>query len=250
MDCQQIEAVLAAAADGVALPDEGARHLAACPACRQALHAQTTARAVLRARAAHLTVVAPPGLRTRIAASARAEQSAVPDLLTWRGRLSAFAAAAVIVLVCGAALVPIVTERSTVVLAAQLALDHLKCFMIDGDGVGGVITKADAEVVIARDYGWHASVPASNAPIGVELLAVRRCLYGDGLAAHLLYRVHGQSVSLFIMPGLVRPAAELRVLGHDEMVWTEGDRTYVLVAGAGHMDQLAAVASYLRNEAK
>ena len=253
MDCKQIEGSLAAVADGGAPPDEAARvarHLASCPACRQALQVQATARAVLRTRAAQLSVVAPPGLRTRIIASARAERPEAAAILSWRGRLSAFSAAAILVLTLGAALLPIVTERSTVVLAAQMALDHLKCFMIDGDSDGAPISKVDAEATIAREYGWTASVPASAAAEGVELMAVRHCLYGDGMAAHLLYRVQGQPVSLFILPGLARPAAELSVLGHDEVVWTQGDRTYMLVAGAGTTAGLARVASYLRNEAR
>lgn len=250
MECKQIEGSLTAVVDGGAPPAEAARvarHLESCPACRQARQMQSHARAVLRARAPQLSVVAPPGLRTRIIASARPEAAAI---LSWQGRLSAFAAAAILVLVLGAALVPIVTERSTVVLAAQMALDHLKCFMIDGYGDGAPISKAEAEATIAREYGWSVSVPASAAAEGVELMAVRHCLYGDGMAAHLLYRVQGKAVSLFIMPGLVRPAAELRVLGHDEVVWTQGDRTYMLVADGGTTAGLAHVASYLRNEAR
>ncbi|MGE0866802.1 MAG: anti-sigma factor [Vicinamibacterales bacterium] len=251
MDCQEIEARLAAVADGgTPADDDVTRHLASCAACRQALQAQTTARTVLRARAAQLSVAAPPGLRTRIAATARAERPEARGVLSWRGRLSAFSAAALIVLVLGAALVPVVTGRFTVVLAAQMALDHLKCFVIDGDGDGAAISKADAEALLKREYGWTMSVPASSAADGLELVAVRHCLYGDGLAAHLLYRAGGQPVSLFIMPGLVRPAARLQVFGHDEVVWTQGDRTYMLVAGAGSTAGLARVASYLQNEAK
>ena len=169
---------------------------------------------MLRARAAQLAVTAPPGLRTRIAATARAERAGA-GLLSWGGRLSAFSAAAIVVLAIGAALLPVVTARSTVVLAAQLALDHLKCFSIDGDGDGPAISKADAEATIKREHGWSIEVPASAEAEGIALLAVRRCLYGDGLAAHVLYRVDGEPVSLFIMPGLARPAAELGVLGHD-----------------------------------
>lgn len=252
MDCKQFEGSLAAVADGGAPPDEAARvarHVESCPACRQALATQSTARAVLRARAAHLAVTAPPGLRTRIAATAQAEKAGA-GILSWGGRLSAFAAAAVVVLAIGAALLPVVTVRSTVVLAAQLALDHLKCFSIDGDGDGPAISKADAEATIQREYGWTIAVPPSAAAEGIALLAVRRCLYGDGFAAHVLYRVEGKPVSLFIMPGLARPAAELGILGHDAVVWTQGDRTYMLVAGAGTKAGLARVASYLQNEAK
>ena len=251
MDCKDLADKLAAAADGGATQQDAAavaQHVASCDACRLALHAQTTARTVLRARAAQLAVTAPPGLRTRIAATARAERAEPKGVLSWRGRLSAFAAAAVLMLTLGAALLPVVTARSTVVLAAQLALDHLKCFVLDGDASGPPMSKADAEASVQRDHGWNAVVPESID--GLELLAVRHCLYGDGLAAHVLYRADGQPVSLFILPGLARPAAELSVLGHDVAVWTRGDRTYMLVSAAGTKAGLARVASYLQNEAK
>jgi anti-sigma factor RsiW len=251
MDCQQIEASLTAVADGGATADEAARvarHLESCAACRGLLSAQATARTVLRARAAQLSPAAPPGMRTRLAATARAGQGDPADARGWRSRLSAFAAAAVVVLALGAVLLPVITERSTVVLAAQLALDHFKCFVIDGDAAAAPISTTEAEAIIERDHGWRASVPASID--GLTLVAVRHCLYGDGLAAHVLYRAEGQPVSLFILPGVSRPAAELSVLGHDEVVWTQGDRTYVLVSPAGTRAGLARVASYLQNEAK
>jgi predicted anti-sigma-YlaC factor YlaD len=253
MDCNQFEAGLAAVVDGGASAPQAAliaRHLESCEACRQVMQAQMAARTVLRARAAQLSVTAPPGLRTRIAATARAERPEAAGILSWRGRLSAFSAAALVVIVLGAVLVPVVTGRSTVVLAAQMALDHIKCFVLDGDGDGAAISKADAEALLKREYGWTVSVPASNEAVDLELLAVRHCLYGDGLAAHLLYRADGHPVSLFIMPDLVRPAAQLQVLGHDQMVWTAGDRTYMLVSAAGSTAGLARVASYLQNEAK
>lgn len=256
MDCQQIEGLIASAVDGEASTGEAAvlaRHLDACEACRQAMHAQVTARAVLRTRAVQLSRTAPPGLRTRIAASARtdtAQPAASAGILSWRGRLSAFSAAAILVLALGAVLLPVVSGRSTVLLAAQLALDHLKCFAIDGDGDAAPIGQAEAEATLKREYGWTIAVPPASGADGVQLVAVRRCLYGDGFAAHLLYRVNGEPVSLFIMPGLSRPAAELTLLGHDELVWTQGDRTYVLVSAAGTKAGLAHVASYLQNEAK
>jgi anti-sigma factor RsiW len=76
---------------------------------------------------------------------------------------------------------------------------------------------------------------------------------GDGRrgrrAAHLLYRVAGEPVSLFILPGLERPAQELTLLGHQEVVWTEGGRTYLLV-GTGDRHRLLQMASNLRNGAQ
>ncbi len=154
------------------------------------------------------------------------------------------------VLTAGAVLLPVTTIRSTAVLAAQLALDHLKCFTIEGDADGAPISKAHAESTLEVEYGLDVIVPASRPEDRLELMAVRRCLYGDGRAAHVMYRLDGAPLSLFVIPGRVRPPANLSLFGHDQVVWTEGDRTYMLVAGAGMRDELDRVAPYLRTEAK
>lgn len=254
MNCHEVQDRLAAYVDGEALADRAAiaAHLDTCAACRALAHVQGTARAVLKARAMQLAPVAPPGLRTRVAANLGRPTSAPvdPGELRWAGRLSAFAAAAIVVLALGAVLLPVVTIRSTVVLAAQLALDHLKCFTIEGDADGEPMSKAAAEAALKQEYDLTVAVPASIPEEHFALMAVRRCLYGDGRAAHLMYRFGDEAVSLFVVPGLSRPAAEFSLFGHDQVVWTEGDRTYMLVARAGLRSDLARVASHLRNEAK
>jgi hypothetical protein len=137
-----------------------------------------------------------------------------------------------------------------VVLAAQLALDHLKCFTIDGDDHGRVLSVAEAEAELLHDYGWQLTVPQTGGAEHGRLVAVRRCIYGDGRAAHLLYRVDGEPVSLFILPGLERPADQLSLFGHDEVVWNTGGRTFVLVGAAGSRNALQQMASNLRNGAE
>ncbi|MEP6782408.1 MAG: zf-HC2 domain-containing protein, partial [Acidobacteriota bacterium] len=241
---------LPAYVDGLANGDAAAiaAHLETCAACRGLAHAQIVARTVLKTRAAQLSPIAPPGLRTRIAATSR-EHTQSPGL-AWTGRLSAFAAAVMVVLTVGAVLLPVVTIRSTAVLAAQLALDHLKCFTIEGDADGTPIAKADAEATLRNEFELAVAVPASVPAEHLQLMAVRRCLYFDGRAAHVMYRLDGEPVSLFIVPGLTRPAAELSLFGHEQIVWTQGDRTYMLVARGSSHDGLLRVASYLRNEAK
>ena len=250
MQCREVEENLASYVDGAANGNAAAiaAHLATCDACRQLAHAQSVARTVLKARAAQLSPIAPPGLRTRIIANT-ANQPQEP-ILAWTGRLTAFAAAAMFVLTLGAVLLPVATLRSTTLLAAQLALDHLKCFTIEGDADGAPIAKQQAEATLKQDFDLIVKVPASLAAEKLELMAVRRCLYGDGRAAHLMYRLDGEPVSLFIVPGMSRPAAELSLFGHEQVVWTQGDRTYMLVARGGAGDGLARVASYLRNEAQ
>jgi anti-sigma factor RsiW len=250
MQCREVEEKLASYVEGAANGNAAAiaAHLATCEACRQLAHAQTVARTVLKARAAQLSPIAPPGLRTRIIANT-ANQPPEP-ILAWTGRLTAFAAAAMVVLTLGAVVLPVATIRSTTLLAAQLALDHLKCFTIEGDADGAPIAKQQAEATLKQDFDLIVNVPASLAAEKLELMAVRRCLYGDGRAAHLMYRLDGEPVSLFIVPGVSRPAAELSLFGHEQVVWTQGDRTYMLVARGGAGGGLARVASYLRNEAQ
>ena len=248
--------------DGEARDPEITAHLDSCVSCRTSAHAQTVARAVLKARASELSAVAPPGLRTRIAAhldeqptasSPQALEPSSPQVLPlfgWTGRLSAFAAAAMLVLTIGAILLPVATVRSTALLAAQLALDHLKCFTIDGDADGQPIATADAEAALRHDFDLAVTIPPPIPAERLELMAVRRCLYGDGRAAHVMYRMNGEPVSLFILPGLTSKPAELSLFGHDEVVWTQGGRTYMLVARGGAGNDLSRVASYLRTEAK
>lgn len=253
MRCEHVEEKLAQFVDGEHLPEAAVitEHLAHCHACSESARAQTVARTVLRARARDLAPIAPPGLRTRLVANLPQDlTTSRPQDLHWSGRLSAFAAAAMFVLTVGAVLLPVTTIRSTALLAAQLALDHLKCFTIEGDADGAPISKAQAEAALTKDYGLSVSVPASRPDDHLELMAVRRCLYGDGRAAHLMYRLNGEPVSLFVIPGLSRPAADLSLFGHDEVVWTEGDRTYMLVASGGLRDDLALIAPYLRDEAR
>jgi anti-sigma factor RsiW len=250
MTCREVEEKLPSYVDGIGIEDAPAiaAHLEGCGACAELAHAQSVARTVLKARAAQLSAIAPPGLRTRIVAHAAAV--APEPMLGWTGRFTAFAAAAMLVLALGAVLLPVATVRSTALLAAQLALDHLKCFTIEGDADGQPIAKEQAEATLRQEFDLTVVVPPSLAAENLQLLAVRRCLYGDGRAAHLMYRLNGEPLSLFVVPGLTRPAEELSLFGHDQVVWTAGDRTYMLVARAGSRNGLARVASYLQNEAK
>ena len=95
-DCRQIEALLPPFVDGAASAmqrDRVAAHLARCPACRHSADAQASIRQLLRARRGALCGDAPPGL------DAQLRRAAAPaDLLGRRGRLSALAAAAALVL--------------------------------------------------------------------------------------------------------------------------------------------------------
>jgi anti-sigma factor RsiW len=252
MNCDEMDLLLAAYVDGVAEADDRRfveAHLSECAACREDVARQRAVRRLLTAQGRTVSDVAPPGLEIRIAARLAAERP--PAVVGgWGVRVSAFAAAALVVLAAGAVLLPAVTSRSTVVLAAQLALDHLKCFVLEPHDHGETVTVADAEAELKTDYGWDLAVPATGGTPDGRLVAVRRCLYGDGRAAHILYLVGGDAVSLFILPGLERPTEELTLLGQDSVVWNRDGRTYMLVGSAGLGSRLHSMASNLRNGAE
>ncbi len=63
-----------------------AAHLPGCPACQRSAEAQASIRRVLQSRAAELSPMAPPGLRTRIAAVAQDARSEAAGILNWGGR--------------------------------------------------------------------------------------------------------------------------------------------------------------------
>jgi anti-sigma factor RsiW len=86
-------------------------------------------------------------------------------------------------------------------------------------------------------------VPESSSA-GLELVGARRCLYGKGRAAHLMYRHHGRPLSVFMLPQLARPGKpeeRIDVMGHEAAVWSEGGRTFVLVAREPEADMARAV---------
>ena len=129
-DCRRIESLLPPYVDGVTSPEATATieaHLATCTLCRAEVAAERGMRMILRARADELHTPAPPGLRTRIAASLTPP---IASSLGWRGRLTAFGAAAVVIIVTVTAL-EFVPLQSNVLFAAQLAIDHVRCFVAE-----------------------------------------------------------------------------------------------------------------------
>jgi anti-sigma factor RsiW len=253
-ECRTFESLMPTFVDGTMPVDARAgveAHLAVCPSCRHAVAAERAARALLRERTAAVVTPAPPGLRTRLLALAREERArAQSPGLGWRGRLAAFATAAVLVLGLGTVTLSVLTSYSTVVFAAQLALDHLKCFVIDGHVHLPGMTHEDAERQLSDLYGWDLQVPAPSADGELRIVAVRRCLYGDGRAAHVLYRHRETPVSLFMLPGMSRAPDEVAAFGQASRIWHRDNVTYVLVTASGNQAVLADVARHMGNEAQ
>lgn len=237
LDCRQMEALMPPYVDGLARAEDAAAiaaHLAACPACRAAIDCQCSVRALLRGRCDALKGAAPGDLGALV----RRRSSSTAGLLGASGRLSALAAAAACVVGVTAVLMWS-TGRSSVLLAAQLTLDHLKCFMIDGDVNAPAVSAQAAEARMQATFGWSRPVPVPTRP-DVHLVAVRRCLYAEGMVPHVLYRVGHEAVSLFILPKAVAATADVSAFGRHAVVLVRGDLTYVIVAPP-HLRQVSAL---------
>ncbi len=217
------------------------RHLAACWPCRSRVFAErATRRTLAEARASLSAARAPEALAAKCrslaqtigqpATSGRADRvgrGAWPAV--WARRAAPLALAATLVIIVGGAFVYQLTSRSTRVLAAELAADHVKCFAVNAV----LRTRHDASSVeraLSSGFGWNVHLPAQPERAGLELVGSRPCLYGEGKVAHIMYRHNGHPVSLFMLPKGQRPERLLAVLGHEAAIWSVGDRTFVLIA--------------------
>lgn len=258
-DCSRIDALVTPFVDGeLAAGDEQAvsSHIAACPPCRAKVAAERAVRALVRARRSDLPhTSAPPALKARCAMMCRAAARdnaasagfSVPRV-SWRTRLAPFALAAALVLVVGGAFLYQATRSSARVLAAELALDHEKCFRLNRL-LGTQHTSDAVEAAMASGFGWHVRLPDTTGHDDVSLVGSRPCLSGEGKVAHIMYRHNGQPVSLFMLPGERRDEQIVQVFGHQCRIWSEGDRTFVLVASEPP-DELERMAALVRTTIK
>jgi anti-sigma factor RsiW len=241
-ECEIVRPLSTAWIDGELQGAERTRvesHVRRCPACRALAEAERAARAVVRERQAALTMTdpAPAGLRDRCRRATTAGAS------TRRRRRVLVAVAATLALAISGWTLRLATERSTTVLAAQLAADHVKCHLFAGT------TDAEASVVQQRllaEYGFHARVPPTSPDRRFRLLGARRCLTGEGTNAHMLYEVDGRPVSLYLVPSGARAGGDIQVLGKHAHVWSRHNGTYVLVADQQAAD-LPRLAAYMEH---
>ncbi len=218
-------------------------HLRTCRSCAGRAAAEGAARRVVMGKATTLSVCAPDALWERCVALAP-KRRARP----WWGavtlRTLSLATASLVVAGLAGTLVYAIATGSPTLLAAELALDHVKCFALFEPRVAAADATAVARQLEA-DYGWRLNVPASSPADRLTLLGARRCLSTDGRMAHVLYRHNGRPVSLFMMPGRARPEARIAVAGHVARVWTRGDTTFVMV-GSESEPELRPVATYFQ----
>lgn len=256
-DCSRIDALVTPFVDGE-LPASDTQaitgHLSACPLCRAKVAAEQSIRTLMQHRRAELSACAPPALKARcarLAATARidAPTTVIPmplraqpsPLALWRRRVMPLGLAAALFLVVGT-LVYQATGASTKVLAAELAADHEKCFRLNRL-LGTHDTAAVVEGDMASGFDWHMRLPDLGSHQDISVEGSRPCIYGEGTTAHIMFRQNGEPVSLFMLKHSHRAEEVVEVFGHQCRIWSEGDRTFVLVARASSvpLEQMAAL---------
>jgi anti-sigma factor RsiW len=221
------------------------RHLEACPPCRRAAEAEEAGRRMLRHCAARLRQeTLPPGLRTRCEAIAH-EQCAARRAL-WQGRLLPVAFGTLGLLFAGVAALAVLTPRSNRVLAAQLTADHMRCFR-DVPPEAAAVDATAVEGMLRTRYGWDLHVPPSSDANALRLVGARRCVYIEGRIPHVMYRVNGEDVSLYVLTGVAAREGEVATLGHRTRIWSRGNTTYALVSRGGG-EHVNRAAGYVRQE--
>src|SRR5436190_13576405 len=250
-ECKTIDPLITQYVDGDIDADGRMRvdtHVGACPPCHSRVSAERAVRDLVRTRRTGIAAdAAPDALRARctalgaaaaisagVSSGARAFSGAraVTGTRGFRRAIKPLAIAAGVVLAAGGVIAYPATARSTRVLAAELTADHVKCFGVVNSLVGTNANAAAVEQVMSDVFGWQMHVPES-AGEGLELVGARPCLYAKGKAAHLMYRHHGQPLSVFMLPQMARPGKQdetVSVMGHEAAVWTVDGRTFVIIA--------------------
>ncbi len=247
-DCKSIDPLITPYVDGDIDAAERGRvddHVRRCPPCHSRVTAERAVRDLVRAKRGEMTAdAASATLRARCSALAGRPPEASRSLAGFGTRgldgprgfsrtfMKPLAIAAGVVLVAGGVFLYEATDRSTRVLAAELTADHVKCFGVVNALVGTNANPAAVEQVMSDVFGWQMHVPEQTGE-GLELVGARPCLYARGKAAHLMYRHHGQPLSLFMLPQLSRsgkPNEIVDVMGHEAAVWSRDGRTFVLIA--------------------
>jgi anti-sigma factor (TIGR02949 family) len=274
VDCKDLESLVTPYVDGEVTPEQCAAieaHLSACPDCRRCAEAESGARAVIKRCRGSLRAPAPASLHAKCRklaaehtgdAQDTQEQVAASQSLPfdssrlpspglavprsdWRWWAPVSLAATLMLAVAGALVFGLVSGRGTA-LAAQLAEDHLRC-------IRAVSRRAPADSAQMaerwqKNRGWFVKVPPSSPGDDMQFIALRRCFHGDRQElAHAIYRHRGRLVSLFIFPDDdSRRRANLEIMGQRELIWSQGGRSYAIVADGDAADVQALKAFFSR----
>ena len=251
-NCRDVEEHLAPFVDGTEPPDARRAieaHLGRCSPCRDLAEKERAGRELVHTNRRALCGQAPAGLRERCRRQSPAAGNRLPAggpaTGGWRTWAPVSLAASLLLAVAVVFLFG-VNDRVEA-LAAGLALDHVKCFKI-GDSEHPA-DAALAEQAWERDRGWPIRVAHSDTAEQLELVCVRRCLSMDGLTAHVMYRWHGQPLSVYVLPHASEEARVVDAIGHETAIWSDGGRTYAVMAD-GHPAGFDRIVSYVKEHTR
>jgi anti-sigma factor RsiW len=259
-DCMSIDPLVTPYVDGELSAPERTRvdeHVRRCAPCYSRIAAEAAVRDLMRARRSGLSMErASESLRSYCnGLTGRGDEAvrrgdALPagtaraGWLPTRWTVGPIALAATLVLVVAGAFLSQATRYSSRLLAAELAADHVKCFAANSI-LGTHDAPAAVESSMLSAFGWQLHLPKQLDASGYELVGARRCLYGEGKVAHLMYRDEGRPVSIFMLPQSVRAEELVEVLGHEAAIWSSGDRTFVLIT-RGSRDDVQKMATIVK----
>ena len=255
-NCHDVDLTMTPYVDGEVSADEAAAveaHLAECSPCRERAQVETAMKRVVQARATAIGEHAPDALRARCVAavpetSKEGETVAVGGLSAFRlgrQRLAGWvplSMAATVLLAVAAVFVLGQNQQLEAAFAAQLAIDHERCFS-DVDDLTEGFDARQAERALASAYDLNVAMPPESADF--DVLDVRQCLYDEGEMAHVLCAWRGQPMSLFVVPGRSTREQLLEVVGHDALTWSGAGDAYVLVADRSQ-GEIEQVSEYVR----
>lgn len=235
-ECQSIDLLVTPFVDGELSGVERERlerHARVCARCYSRIDAERRVRALLRGgQPLFRGECAPVALRVKCAAHCAGAAARGGTAVRWR-RFVPLAAAAAVVLGVGSVFYQ-VSARSTRVMAAELTADHIKCFALDSPRTQESAAAIEADM--AASFGWQVDLPERGGIEDLELIGSRLCTFGGGRAAHIMYRRHGDPVSVFMLPNASYDGGIVEALGHECAVWSSGGRTFVLVTAEGRED--------------
>jgi anti-sigma factor RsiW len=251
--CRDLDPLLTPYVDGEASTADRSTvdaHLQKCPPCRDLVSDERTVRTVLAARRDDLRTHASEQLKQRCADCFAPAGSGPASGWLSRRTVLPLSMAATFVLAVGAAVFFGLTS-SVEALAAQLAVDHVKCFQFAPAETHGVDHVA-LGLKWAADRGWTLKVPASHPGKQLQLLTVRRCASSEGVTAHLMYLWKGEPLSVYVLNSGGTAAARgqlVETIGQEAVIWSARGRTYAVVARARPSD-LEPVVHYVRETAE
>ena len=223
--CREIDPLFAPYVDGEATADERAivdAHLRACPKCRHQTALQSAVRETVRAKLCR--PCAPEELRTRCRAAASAREGTLRHdplhvRIAFDGRRPAVSRGRRFA----------VRPHGPVTDRPRRTAHPRSRGVFRRARRGAPVDVGASEEQYERAYGADIRLPRAVID-GLQLVNMRRCFCGEGVAAHAMYRLHGRAVSLYVIPDANRGRASMDVFGHDAVMWSNGNATYVLVS--------------------